>query len=314
LLGAAKFDLLLVQLNNPVLMISIVICSINENLFKEVSVNIKKTIGTALFEIIRVDNNVEKLSIFEAYNKGGSLAKFPIILFLHEDILFKSKKWGEILIKEFEQKELGLIGLIGAKYKSKVPSGWYADMSTHFGHIFYNIGESEQRLQYNYVQGIEEVVLVDGLFMATTKKVFDQCRFDTKTYKGFHFYDTDYSTTVASKKYKVVVTNKIDVFHKSQGNVDGCFYESMMQYDKKWNMSLPLSVLAKNEGQINLKLEWYAFIRFTRLVIKFEEKLSDIIKVVFSQKPKEVSLLLFKFWIVLIVEIIKNRYGRIFSK
>jgi GT2 family glycosyltransferase len=288
-------------------MISIIICSINDILFKEVSISIKETIGDVQFEIIRIDNNIDQLSIFEAYNKGGSLAKYHHLIFLHEDVLFKSNDWGSSLIDCFKDEKLGLLGLVGTKYKSKVPSGWYIDKSTHYGHLFYNINGEESKLEYKKTSNFEEVVLVDGLFMATTKDVFGDCKFDDLNYSGFHFYDADFSTQVKTKGYKVLLTNQISLIHKSQGNVNSSYYHNMMIYDEKWTKELPLSVVSSPKNKINIKLEWSSFIRFTRLVFKFEKSKSLALKKINSYKPKKMTLLIVKYWVILLVELIKKK-------
>ena len=55
-------------------MLSIIICSIKENLFQLVSQNIEETIGAISYEIIRIDNLKEQLPITQAYNKGAEKA------------------------------------------------------------------------------------------------------------------------------------------------------------------------------------------------------------------------------------------------
>ena len=96
-------------------MISIVICSINEDFLKEVSANISSTIGELAYEIIAINNKVEQLSIFEAYNKGADKSQYHHLIFLHEDILFKTQNWGEIIIEKFKDEQLGLLGIVGTK-------------------------------------------------------------------------------------------------------------------------------------------------------------------------------------------------------
>ncbi len=49
---------------------------------------------------------------------GASQAKFNIICFLHEDVLFRSQNWGLTLVSLFaDHPDLGLVGLAGSKYK-----------------------------------------------------------------------------------------------------------------------------------------------------------------------------------------------------
>src|SRR6478609_8828248 len=101
-------------------MISIVICSVQESYFVSLEINIHETIGEIDYEIIKIGNVVEKLSIAQAYNQGIEKSKFEFLLFIHEDIIFHTSNWGEILLSIFRaNSKIGLIGIAGTKYKSR---------------------------------------------------------------------------------------------------------------------------------------------------------------------------------------------------
>ncbi|OIV43184.1 glycosyltransferase [Flavobacterium johnsoniae] len=107
-------------------MISIIICSRNIHLYDKVYKSIQETIGILDYEIIRIDNSIENLSITKAYNKGIQKSKYEYLLFVHEDVIFHTLNWGQIVINTFESNlKLGLIGVAGAKYKSKYPSAFW---------------------------------------------------------------------------------------------------------------------------------------------------------------------------------------------
>ncbi len=58
------------------------------------------------------------------YNFLASKAQYPYWCFIHEDIRFDTMIWAENLKKAFDEyPALGLIGIAGAKYKSKTPRG-----------------------------------------------------------------------------------------------------------------------------------------------------------------------------------------------
>lgn len=73
-------------------MISIIICSKNKDLLKDVSANIELTIGVP-YEIIAIENNKGEFGICKAYNDGASKAKYDIFCFMHEDISFETQNW-----------------------------------------------------------------------------------------------------------------------------------------------------------------------------------------------------------------------------
>ena len=106
-------------------MISIIVCSINSNLFNTLSNSIENTIGLE-YQIIKIDNSKEKLSIAQAYNKGASKARFKVLVFVHEDIIFHTIGWGEILISHFKSLENpGVLGVAGNSYLPISPSDWW---------------------------------------------------------------------------------------------------------------------------------------------------------------------------------------------
>ena len=106
-------------------MLSIIICSREKTISKELSINIEKTTGCE-YELIIIDNTENKYSIFEAYNLGIEKSIGEYLCFFHDDILIHTNGWGDIIKQIFtESKQIGLIGVAGAKMKSKMPSAWW---------------------------------------------------------------------------------------------------------------------------------------------------------------------------------------------
>ena len=106
-------------------MISIIICSRTSTISKDLSENIKNTVG-CVYELIVIDNSDNTYSIFEAYNIGIERSKEDFVCFIHDDIFFHTKNWGSIVQDIFEQnKKMGLLGVAGAKSKTKMPSAWW---------------------------------------------------------------------------------------------------------------------------------------------------------------------------------------------
>src|SRR5690554_6108020 len=103
-------------------MLSIIICSRNFKISEKLEKNIRETISVS-FEFVIINNEKKELSIFEAYNQGIAKSKGDILVFLHDDILFRTQGWGEILEEIFNtNKDLGLLGIAGSTIKTKMPS------------------------------------------------------------------------------------------------------------------------------------------------------------------------------------------------
>ncbi len=107
-------------------MISIIICSIDIKRYLEIEKNIGETIGV-VYETIKVPNP-GTMGLCEAYNKGGKIANYNILCFVHEDILFRTQNWGRILIDHFANLiEVGIIGLAGSVFKNRMLSSWWQE-------------------------------------------------------------------------------------------------------------------------------------------------------------------------------------------
>jgi len=106
-------------------MISIIICSRKSIIDVRLSENLNDTIGCE-YELIIIDNSENKYSIFEAYNLGIQRSTGNYLCFIHDDILFHTLVWGNVIKSIFQSDlNIGLIGVAGAKLKTKMPSGYW---------------------------------------------------------------------------------------------------------------------------------------------------------------------------------------------
>jgi hypothetical protein len=200
-------------------MLSIVICSVNTAFLRDVTENIRGTVGVE-FELLVWDNREAKLGLSEVYNRMAEQARYPFICFLHEDILFTTPDWGKVLIQLFKDRPgAGVAGVAGGKYKSLFYSGWYTGQPGLDGqNITHRINGRDEKLRLP-AGGTEDelrVVCVDGVLICCTREIWQEVRFDPVTLKGFHFYDIDFSLR-ASFRCEVWVTLKIDLIHITQG-------------------------------------------------------------------------------------------------
>jgi hypothetical protein len=237
-------------------MISVVVCSINKQLAANVSQNILETIGVA-HELIIIDNTIENKSINAVYNDGAHQAKFEIILFVHEDVLFTTNDWGKKIIHHFQENtQLGLIGIAGAKYKSKTNSGWFTGNSSfdccNVLHIDKQGNQKRIFTTPNPGAVTERVVVIDGVFMCCLKSVWKEIKFNQTWLKGFHFYDLDFSLRV-SKKFETIVCFDIDLVHLTEG---GSFNDGWIDFSFLWHSKmneanqLPMSSIPKSMYQV----------------------------------------------------------------
>ena len=228
-------------------MISIIICSRTSRLPQSLVENIESTIGCA-YEWVLIDNSQNRYSIFEAYNLGIQKSKGDYLCFVHDDVLFHTIGWGDILFDVFQSDEnIGLIGIAGAKVKTKMPSAWWdcddLCIRMHLKQHFKN-GEIRDWKIGNQIAPLEEVVAIDGVFMVARK---DERILFLESLKGFHNYDLNLSFEYLQKGYKIMVTNLIYFEHFSLGTLDAAWYESTVTLHKKYRSLLPLSIIESLE-------------------------------------------------------------------
>ncbi len=195
-------------------MISIIVCHRNEFNLSKLKKSLEKTVGMP-YELVVIDNKENKHSLCSAYNEGVKQAKFDYVVFMHEDIRFITKNWGQIVIDLLKKNDV--VGVAGTNYLAD--SGiWWAPRASKFlkGHIANWEGKNIKKTIFSEDDG--KVVVLDGVFIATKKKIAEEIKFDEKTFDGFHFYEIDWTLRV-SKKYRLLATTKILILHESIGDV-----------------------------------------------------------------------------------------------
>ena len=222
-------------------MISIIICSRKPDISPSLKENIKNTIGVD-YEIIAIDNSHNDYSIFSAYNTGVNQSRFPYLCFLHEDVLFRTENWGINLIKHLKDEKTGIIGVAGGKTMSKVPTSW--SVGGRCIHIIqhYNRKKAPSKLvkePKGFIGNCQPVVLLDGVFLAMRKELFNFVSFD-ETLSGFHGYDFDISAQSILAGYNNYVVYDILLEHFSEGHRDAFYYVNLINIHKKRENSLPL--------------------------------------------------------------------------
>lgn len=246
-------------------MLSIIICSISHKFFNSLEENIKTSIGDIKHELIKIDNTRHNYSIAKAYNIGIKKAKFPHLLFLHEDILFHTKNWGPVLLDCFKEPEIGVIGVAGSKVKSKIPSPWWEYPSDLLvkNIIQHRPNDTIERLHFGFSEDIEETVIIDGVFIAVRKD--ERLRFNERI-PGFHSYDQCISLEARKIGYKVMVVRKILIEHFSNGKLDAQWVKSSDQLHDLYNKDLPQAISKSKLRNVSLKDKIKRYMNLCKMV------------------------------------------------
>jgi len=275
-------------------MISVIICSRTSEINPIFYKNIINTIGCQ-HELIVIDNSQNEYSIFEAYNFGIVKSHGDYWCFIHDDILFHNQDWGKVVERIFaKDPKIGLIGVAGAKIKTKMPSAWWdcpddLKVLNIIQHL--NSGKIEKwEIGWNN-DNLEEVVVIDGVFMVA-RRIRDVKFSDFL--KGFHNYDLNLSFEYIKRNYKIFVTREIILEHFSLGTIDSSWYKSTLKIHELYSKILPLKIDYLSDFDLN-KIEFNNVSRFLMGLIECSNKVT-VAKLwfkLFILKPK--SKFHFKF-------------------
>jgi hypothetical protein len=202
---------------------------------------LKKSCGVSNPQIIPIENE-GKYSLPEAYNMILEQATNDIVVLCHDDIYFDSKNWGSKILKHFKRSpEYGVLGLAGS---TQLPESakWWEDFSKMKGIVNHEHDGKKWESKYSASLGnqIEDVVLVDGLFIVLNKKNIKQTF--NEEIKGFHFYDVDFSFRNFIEEVKIGVIYDVRVTHKSIGATNEEWEQNRIKFAEKHKDKLPVKI------------------------------------------------------------------------
>ncbi len=229
-------------------MISIIICSRKSDISVELKESISSTIGVD-FEVIVIDNSLNNHSIFEAYNLGAKQAINPYLCFIHEDVSLVNSifGWGKALENKLSDKKVGVVGIAGADIVTRIPAPWSAYRFAKRMNLIQGKADDSGNLTFekrflpaNVADNFLPVVLLDGVFLAMRKDIFDEISFN-ENLGGFHGYDFDISLQSCIAGYQnYVMYEKIVLTHYSLGNINQYYYENLIKVFRLFEKHFPI--------------------------------------------------------------------------
>ena len=225
---------------------------------------LKKTSGISKIQVIPFENNGE-FSLTEVYNKILNEASNDIVVLCHDDIYFDSKNWGQKVLNHFKRNhDLGILGVAGST-QLPVTGRWWEDFSKVKGIVNHEHEGRKWESKYSISKGnqIDEVVLVDGLFIAINKKNIMH-NFNEEI-KGFHFYDVDFSFKNFMSNVEIGVMYDVRITHKSIGQTNDQWEKNRESFVNNNISHLPIKI-KKNltlSSPIKVLLSWLFFKNYT---------------------------------------------------
>lgn len=222
-------------------MISFIICSINPDGYHQFERNITQTCGVP-FELLKHDNRESKWGLCKVYNHYSKIAKYDIICYIHEDVLFHTENWGDIICNFYKNNpETGCIGFAGSTIKTKSLSGWatYKDANRYSFTQGYRNKPSKKYTSNPENEEFAEVVSLDGFCIFCKKEIWQLLPFREDLFTGFHLYDISFTTLIATK-FTNYVCNNILIEHLSAGSFSKDWYKSSILFHKEMHDILPI--------------------------------------------------------------------------
>jgi glycosyltransferase involved in cell wall biosynthesis len=221
-------------------LLSLITCSRFSDIEDALKINLRETVGVK-YELIVVNNSNGQKSIFEAYNEGIEKSTGDFLVFLHDDLRFKTINWGAIIEEIFDgNPQMGLLGIAGSKIKTRMPSPWWTN-PIHIRIVqHHKDGKQSEEKNIGFKdKELVEVAVLDGVLMVMRRD--EKIRFN-KYLKGFHNYDLDLSLEHHKLGKGVYTTNRILIEHFSGGTVDEKWYKSTSKFHKIRANELPVVI------------------------------------------------------------------------
>lgn len=195
--------------------------------------HIKKTSGVET-NVICYENHNE-FSLTQLYNKGwNSRTNEDVVVFCHNDIVFKTPSWGKILLNLFRNSKYDIIGLAGST--SIINGCWWTNRKDMYGSVYHSDGLRTWKSIYGKCLPFKEVKIIDGLFMAINPN--SNLEKFNESYNGFHFYDLSFCVENYLNGADIAVTDRIEVIHASIGITNNSWEMNKKQFINQYGINI----------------------------------------------------------------------------
>jgi len=224
--------------------IAVVVCSrktTEEN--KDFIEHIKNTCGCDTH--VYLIHNPDGVSLSKIYADMivNSEIDSDVIVFIHDDIEFLREGWGKEVLRLFnEHTDYGIIGVAGSAQFDEKGAWWNYDKK--FGQVLHRSNGKSWLTAFSPLldKDLQEVVVIDGLFMAVHRRRLAE-NF-SRELEGFDFYDIHFClANFFEKKSKIGVTTNIRLAHNSIGQLKDSWYKNREIINKKFGNKFPIDIL-----------------------------------------------------------------------
>ncbi len=201
--------------------ISVVICSIDPRKFERVTASYRQRFAGHALEIIGVH---DARSLAEGNNRAATRARGDVLVFSHDDIELGTPDFAPRMLAHLDRYDG--IGVAGASRVVRPKWGQAGQRHVH-GHVLHAApaGRTGVLLMAAGFQApvCENIRVIDGVFIAVRRHVWETQRFDADTYDGFHLYDLDFTWRASGAGAQLAVPLDLLLLHRSTGRYDAAW-------------------------------------------------------------------------------------------
>lgn len=199
--------------------------------------------------------NYDQYSLSEIYNNAINdyYIDNTIMLFIHPDVIIKTKNWGKILLNHFNYSDYGILGVAGSTFIGS-DGVWYSDRSKMVGIVSHTNGINTWDSEFsNPINGIKSTLMIDGLFMAVDcNKIKHKFNLD---YGKYHYYDISFGLSNYNEGVKIGVITTIRVLHKSVGQTNENWEENRLKFIN--NHKLPIRHFSEDKLRVLICCQFF---------------------------------------------------------
>ncbi len=174
-------------------------------------------------------------------------------MFSHDDIELVTEDFAPRLVAHLDHFDG--VGVAGAS-KVTGPKWGHAGQRFIHGHILHAPppNKSGALLMASGFQRpvCDGIRVLDGVFIAVRRHVWEIHRFDAERYDGFHLYDLDFTWRASGAGARIAVPLDLTLLHRSQGRYDARWHDYARRFAEQAGLDL---TAAPQPGGLQTRLD-----------------------------------------------------------
>ncbi|MCL4760200.1 MAG: hypothetical protein KJ018_00160 [Burkholderiales bacterium] len=195
---------------------AVVVCSNRPARFARAVAAYRRALAGVPLQIVGIH---DARSLCEGFLRGLRASRGDVVLLSHDDV--------DILAPDFAARLFGalarfdVVGVAGATRLTGPAWGWAGHPHVHGWITHRPGGNGEWRPAFwSPWPLVAQAVVLDGVFIAARRDVFDAVGFDAAAFDGFHCYDVDFTWRAARAGLRIGVCGTLGLVHDSLGTFD----------------------------------------------------------------------------------------------